>query len=55
MPDAVIYFFRHSFRDRFRNAGVQSELIDQLSDWPNKNIGQGYGEGFLYNAATHIE
>ena len=26
---AVIHSFRHSFRDRLRNAGVQSEMIDQ--------------------------
>ena len=46
VPDAVVHSFRHSFRDRLRNAGVQSEMIDQLGGWSNKTIGQGYGTGF---------
>ena len=45
-PDAVIHSFRHSFRDRLRNAGVQSEMIDQLGGWSNQSVGQGYGNGF---------
>ena len=40
----MIHFFRHSFRDRLRNAGVQSEMIDQLGGWANQTVGQGYGE-----------
>jgi len=46
VPDAVVHSFRHSFRDRMRNAGVQSEMIDQLGGWSNKTIGQWYGTGF---------
>jgi len=46
VPDAVVHSFRHSFRDRLRNAGVQSEMIDQLGGWSNKTIGQGYGTGY---------
>jgi integrase len=46
VPDAVIHSFRHSFRDRLRNAGVQSEIIDQLGGWSNQSVGQGYGEGY---------
>ena len=42
----VIHSFRHSFRDRLRNAGVQSEMIDQLGGWSNKTVGQGYGMGY---------
>ena len=45
-PDAVIHSFRHSFRDRLRNAGVQSEVIDQLGGWSNQSVGEGYGDGF---------
>jgi integrase len=45
-PDAVIHSFRHSFRDRLRNAGVQSEMIDQLGGWSNQSVGQGYGRGY---------
>ena len=46
MPNAVIHSFRHSFRDRLRNAGVESEMIDQLGRWSRKTAGQGYGDGF---------
>jgi integrase/uncharacterized protein YcgL (UPF0745 family) len=49
VPNAVIHSFRHSFRDRLRNAGVQSEMIDQLGGWSNQSVGQGYGEGFQLN------
>ena len=45
VPDAVVHSFRHSFRDRLRNAGVQSEMIDQLGGRSNKTIGQAYGTG----------
>jgi integrase len=46
VPDAVVHSFRHSFRDRLRNAGVQSEMIDQLGGWSTKTVGQGYGTGY---------
>ena len=49
-PDAVIHSFRHSFRDRLRNSGVQSEIIDQLGGWANQSVGRGYGKG--YNLRT---
>lgn len=42
----VIHSFRHSFRDRLRNAGVQSEVIDRLGGWSSASVGQGYGEGY---------
>lgn len=47
--DAVIHSFRHSFRDRLRNAGVQSEMIDQLGGWSRQSVGQGYGNGYELN------
>ena len=50
VSDAVVHSFRHSFRDRLRNAGAQSEMIDQLGGWSNKTIGQGYGMGFELKA-----
>ena len=43
---AVVHSFRHSFRDRLRNSGAQSEIIDQLGGWSIKSVGQSYGEGF---------
>ena len=46
VSDAVIHSFRHSFRDRLRNAGVQSEMIDQLGGWSRQSVGQGYGKGY---------
>ena len=46
VPDAVIHSFRHSFRDRLRNADVQSEVIDQLGGWAKQSVGQSYGEGY---------
>ena len=49
LPKAVIHSFRHSFRDRLRNAGVQSEMIDQFGGWANQTVGQGYGRGYELN------
>ena len=58
VPDAVIHSFRHSFRDRLRNAGVQSEMIDQLCGWSTQTVVQGYGVGYelrsLYMCANKI-
>jgi len=59
VSDAVIHSFRHSFRDRLRNAGVQSEMIDQLGGWSRQTVGQGYGLGYnldaLTNAMYHLD
>ena len=41
----VVHSFRHSFRDRLRAAGVDTELTDQLGGWAMLSVGQGYGEG----------
>jgi integrase len=46
VSDAVIHSFRRSFRDRLRNAGVQSEMIDQLGGWSKQSVDQGYGDGY---------
>ena len=54
VPDAVVHSFRHSFRDRLRNAGVQSEMIDQLGGWSNKTVGQGYGKGYSLDRLSAI-
>ncbi len=42
----VIHGLRHSFRDRLRNVGAPTDLIDQLGGWSLKTVGQGYGEGY---------
>ena len=41
----VIHSFRHSFRDRLREAEVDVELTDQLGGWASSSIGQSYGAG----------
>ena len=41
----VIHSFRHSFRDRLREAQVDLELTDQLGGWASASIGQSYGSG----------
>ena len=48
----VVHGFRHSFRDRLRNAGVQSEMIDQLGGWSRQSVGQGYGVGYTLKNLT---
>ena len=40
-------------RDRLRNAGCPTELIDQLGGWSTGNIGSNYGQG--YDVATSSE
>ena len=52
VPNAVIHSFRHSFRDRLRNAGLQSEMIDQLGGWSNQSVGQRYGEGYALSTLS---
>ena len=42
----VVHGFRHSFRDRLRAVGAQSEMIDQLGGWSLKSVGQKYGSGY---------
>lgn len=44
--DYVVHSLRHSFRDRLRNVGSASDLIDQLGGWSQQTVGQGYGEGY---------
>ena len=54
----VIHSFRHSFRDRLREAEVDIELTDQLGGWASSSIGQSYGSGHTlkqkYNAMQRI-
>ncbi|MGY8984872.1 MAG: hypothetical protein ACKVHG_09830 [Sphingomonadales bacterium] len=37
--------FRHSMRDKLRNAGVNSKLIDEMCGWNQQSVGQSYGNG----------
>ena len=43
----VIHSFRHSLRDRLREAQCPSDMIDQIGGWATAGIGQGYGKGYL--------
>jgi len=54
VSDAVIHSFRHSFRDRLRNSGVQTEMIDQLGGWSRQSVGRSYGNGFSLRL-LHLE
>ena len=41
----VVHSFRHSLRDRLRQAGVDRKIIDQLGGWSTSTIGESYGAG----------
>lgn len=41
----VIHSFRHAFRDRMRDAGAPSDVIDRLGGWSSSGVGEGYGQG----------
>ena len=46
LNDYVIHGFRHSFRDRLRAIECPTEIIDQLSGWSLRSVGEGYGKGY---------
>ncbi len=55
-PEFVVHGLRHSFRDRLRNVGAPTELIDQLGGWSRHTIGSSYGEGYhLSSAMTFMQ
>ena len=41
----TLHGFRHSLRDRLREAECPSDIADQIGGWSTKNVGQGYGNG----------
>jgi integrase len=45
-PGAVFHSFRHGFRDRMREAGVPSEVVDALGGWTTPGQAAAYGGGF---------
>jgi hypothetical protein len=50
LPDnCVIHSFRHSFRDRLREAEAPTEITNTLGGWASKSVGQKYGTGFQLN------
>lgn len=45
--DLTCHCFRHTLRDRLRNAGCPPELVDQIGGWTsNLGVGAGYGHGY---------
>jgi integrase len=42
----VVHSFRHSLRDRLREADVNAEMIDEIGGWSGQSIGQRYGSGY---------
>ena len=47
----TMHSFRHSMRDRLREVGAQSELVDQIGGWSSSgNVGQSYGSGYSLKA-----
>jgi integrase len=54
--DIVIHGFRHALRDRLRAVQCPSEMIDQIGGWSSGKIGEGYGEGFTFDALmSHLQ
>jgi len=46
-PDGcVIHSFRHSMRDRLREANCPTEMIDQIGGWSDNKVGSSYGNGY---------
>jgi len=50
--DYVVHGLRHTFRDRLRNVGAPSDLIDQLGGWSGSSVGQNYGNGYSFKVAS---
>ena len=42
----VIHSFRHTMRDRLRDAGVPEQVCDRLGGWAVGSVGEGYGAGY---------
>ncbi|MEP1441596.1 MAG: DUF6538 domain-containing protein [Hyphomicrobiales bacterium] len=41
----VFHSFRHTFKDKCRNAGIYEDVHDRLTGHSNSSIGRGYGQG----------
>ena len=54
--EAVVHSMRHLMRDRLRQVGCPSEVIDAIGGWAQRSIGEKYGSGYdLANKATWLE
>lgn len=43
--DHTCHSFRHTMRDRLRDAGVPGDIQDVLGGWGSRSVGMQYGEG----------
>ena len=41
----VVHSLRHAFRDRLRNVGTPTDVIDVVGGWARAGIGETYGRG----------
>ena len=41
----VVHSLRHAFRDRLRNVGTPTDVIDVVGGWARAGIGETYGQG----------
>ena len=44
--ECVVHSFRHSIRDRLREANCPTEIIDQVGGWADYKVGSSYGNGY---------
>lgn len=52
--DRSMHSFRHSMRDRLRDVGCPTELVDQIGGWSkDANVGQSYGVGYRLATMHH--
>jgi integrase len=58
-PRTSFHSFRHSFRDRLREAHVSDELVDALMGWTRRTMRETYGSGpsvhALNEAVSRVE
>lgn len=43
--DQPLHSFRHSLRDRLRNAGCPPDVADRIGGWKRQGVGESYGKG----------
>ena len=47
--EIVVHSLRHAFRDRLRNVGTPTDVIDVVGGWARAGIGETYGRGHSLN------
>lgn len=52
----TMHSFRHTMRDRLRNAGASKEVADAIGGWARQSVGDGYGDGYeLAKLKEHMD